>query len=521
MKLLNNYSIPLPFVVLLSLLACSSVHAHDDHDHANLTCTYGKLFVADADTGTTVHVIELNSGHNFTHETSLEVSGGVDGVDLIVSANSAVVGALYYGAEAANYTGGVTTWIHTGAEVEEDGTVGYDSPMILPNAGFQCEQPTHVTYGGEMVAFFCDGNYPLNRNSTIWILDESKLNAASMNENAIMYNTTVQSSHHGYAVVFADNRLLYSVPTPDRISRNVNGSDDELATTFVVTDLTGNVVHTIDNTGDVNTHCSGLHGNTNLHHTSIFACDEVHGGVLIISYDEGSDTFSSRALAYPVEGHRSFSLEQHSNASHIVGDLLVYDPEVGLSSIHLFAFSTDDTELMESHVLKLPTEQYPCGYSYEKSEGEFVLVMLADGLLLAYEFESKWTELARLQVVSNMTSCDQVAFTTGYSQAFVLTTEPGNATLHAIDLSEVHSEGKMAVYATSSLDFTPYSPVVAGVPPNTGCTGHEGKHGSDDDLTNSNSTGTSAGVTTATSAYNYMAVEVMSTAIAGVVALMA
>ena len=488
------------FVTFLSL-TLSSIHAESGK---HLSCTHGKLFVSDAVSGSTIHVIDLNSGSNLTVGSTVEVDGGAGANELYISDSREVVGVLYYGSEATNYTDGVVNWIHTGVELEDDGSVEYDAPTVLPNGAFDCILPLHFSANGDMIAIFCDGSYDIQDNSTIWIVDEAKLSATSTDGNAIMYNTTILSSHHGNAVLIGDDHLLYSLPTADRISRNVNGTDDELGNAFAVTDMTGTVVFTADDPSSSDTHCSGHHGIANTHHTAILACDEVHGGVLLISYDESSSAFSSRALAYPVEGHRSFHFEQYNKGPNIVGDLLVYDPSSNtsaLSSFHLFAFSSDDTQLTENHAVKLPTEQYQCGFSYEKSEGNIILAFVAEGLLLAYEFESEWTELARLQVVENMTECSQAVFASGYMQAFVLTTAADNATLHAIDLSKVRTEGKMSTYATSPIDFIPYYAVVAGVPLNSECnsTKTAGEVKSDDDIIPA-STSAAAG----TSSYFYM-----------------
>ena len=490
--------IPLLFVAFFSL-TFSVIHAESG---THSSCTYGKLFVSDGADGSTVHVIDLNSGSNLTKETTVTVNGGAAANDLYVSANTQVVGVLYYGSNATNYTDGVVNWIHTGAALEEDGTtVAYTSPTALPNAAFDCVLPLHFTSNVGMIAIFCDGNYDVFSNSTIWVIDESKLSdtsASSVDENVIIYNTTILSSHHGNSLIIDDDHLLYSLASPDRIIRNVNGTDDVLASTFAVADLSGNVVYAIDDTSNVNTSCSGHHGITNTHHTAVLACDEIHGGVLMVSYDDTSKAYSSRALAYPVEGYRSFHFEQHNNASHIVGDLLLYDGATEeLSSFHLFAFSTDDTLLTDSNIVKLPTEQYPCGFSYEKSEGNIVLVLVAEGLLLAYEFESSWTEVSRLQVVKNMTKCSQAVFASGYAQAFVLTTAVDNATIYAIDLSKIHTEGIMTTYATSSIDFLPYSAVVAGVPLSTACTVNRnstGNSSSDDGMADSSSAGATVAI---------------------------
>ena len=480
MKLSNTI---LPYFALL-LSVPSSYSSEEEHEH----CTHGKLFVSDAKNGTTIHVIELNSG-NFTKET-VHVQGGPGANDLYVSENRQVVAVLYYGSEDTNYTDGSVNWIHSGASLADDKTVTYDTPTVLPNAAFECILPLHFSANGDMISIFCDGSYDPLSNSTIWVIDESKLTAETIDENAILYNTSISSSHHGNSVPFDNgNNLFYSLPTPDRISRNSNGTADELADTFQVADMEGNEIYTIADTSNADTSCGEHHGIANTHDTVMLACGEVHGGVLMVSYDESSKTYSSRSLAYPVEGYRSFHFEQHpTNPSRIVGDLLLYDPaaNVPLSSFHLFSFSADDVQLTDSNAVKLPTEQYPCGFSYEKSQGKLILALLAEGLLLAYEFESSWKEVARLQVVENMTKCSQAVFVSGYAQAFVLT----NTTLNVIDISKAETEGTMSISYTTPIDFTPYFGVVAGVPPSTACTLNITSEEEDDDdnVTSSNST---------------------------------
>jgi hypothetical protein len=165
----------------------------------------------------------------------------------------------------------------------------------------------------------------------------------------------------------------------------------------------------------------------------------------MVIFDDDKGGYVSKAISYPSShaGHRALAIEEHPRSLYMVGDLTKFDIATkSSSSIHLFAFQKNDTSLDESRVLALPTEQYPCAFSFEKKKGQILLVFFADGSLSAYKFESSWMMLSTVQVVENMSSCDNATFASGYEQAFVLTHE--SAKLYGIDLEEVY-EGKKRV----------------------------------------------------------------------------
>ena len=481
----------LPVILWYTIIVSSCISGvHAAEEEEEVLCTHGKLFVSDTATSQ-IHVINLNLIEpvgSLVVETSVTVEGGPGAMDVYTTANGKVVATLYGGTAAANYTDGVINWIHTGIELVNHGDhsdVSFDPPTVLPNGAFRCANAVHFERNGGQIGIFCDGSFSGFINSTIWVIDESILEAGE--ESPIVYNATLLSSHHGVAVPVADDHVLYSVASPERINRGANASDYSLPSFFDVLDISnGTVIHQVDDSSSIHTHCSGYHGAAYFENTVILACDEIHGGVLIVELNETSDAaYSSRALSYPsdstYDGYRAAHFEQHTKSDYIVSDF-----NNGEDMFNLMAFQPSDTVLTEKNLLPLSTLQ--CGFALEKSAGEVVVLLMPDGMVSAYEFDSAtgWMKIAELLVYEEMSACNEVIFVVGYVQAFVITVND-DPTIYAVDLHHVH-EGEMS-YTTSSLDFVPYSAVVGGVPPLVACSfdgaEHDHDHESENDGSNS------------------------------------
>ena len=500
------------FPVLFIL--CFTIQLFVVHAEEEVLCTHGKLFLSDTTTSQ-IHVIDLNLVEpvgNLMIETSITVDGGPGGMDVYSTANGKAIATLYGGSIDMNYTDGVINWIQTGIELENHGDhsdVSFVAPTLLPAGTFRCAQAVHFERNNGDIAIFCDGSYNGYINSTVWVVDESTLSDGGA--DPIVYNTTLLGSHHGVAVPVFENHLLYSVAAPERINRNANASDYSLPSHFDVIDITtGTVIHQLNDTSNVATHCTNYHGAAYFENTIILACDDSHGGVVIVNYNETLDLYSSRALLYPsptsttYDNHRAAHFEHHTKSNYIIGDF-----NNGEDSFNLIAFSPSDTTLTEMNVLPLST--LPCGFAYEQSAGEVILILMPDGMVQAYEFEMSegWVKIAELQVVDDMSACNQAIFTVGYVQAFVITTGTTTSdtpTIYAVDLHHVHGDGteepKMT-FTTSSIDFVPYSAVVGGVPPLVACSfdgsDHHHDHGDEEEGANGTATGTNNNNNTAAS----------------------
>lgn len=462
-------------------------------------CTHGKLFLSDTSTNQ-IRVMDLNIVEpvgNLIVETTVTVDGGPGDMDLYSTANGKTIATLYGGSIDLNYTDGVVNWIHTGIELVNHGDhsdVSFNPPTVLPNGAFRCAQAVHFERNNGAIVIFCDGSYRGNVNSTVWVLDESTLTDSG--ENPMVFNTTLLGSHHGVAVPVCDNDVLYSVASPERVNRSDNASDYTLPSMFEIVDIaSGAVIYRLNDTSDADTHCSGYHGAAYFENTILLACDDVHGGVVIVDYNDTLNRYTSRALFYPTsasyDGHRAAHFEQHTKSDYIIGDF-----NDGEESFHLIAFRPSDTVLTEMNVLPLSTLQ--CGFAYEKSSGEVVLILMPDGMLLAYEYDSGmgWTKISELLVYDGMTACNEVLFVVGYVQAFVITTTNDAPTIYAVDLHHVHHDGTMT-FTTSTIDFTPYSAVVGGVPPLVACSfdGSQDHHQDDDHNNNNNHTVSKTNIT--------------------------
>lgn len=454
-----NHSIA---VLLAAPAVFSTFVAVAGHD-TDSSCTHGKLYVSDTNSNK-IHAFDVSTGkaNNLTPETNIVVAGG-PGIDLEVDASGKHVAALFRGTMNVGYTIWVINFIGTGFRVE-DQKINYVNPSLVANAAFECSRPIHFVRHDGKIAIFCDGSYveDVRNNSTVWVLEEMKF--GSTPESAIVFDTTLQGSHHGVVVPVDDNHVLYSLASSDRINRTPEGDSQSLPATFQVTDYQGNVLHSLTNETDPSLSCLGFHGSWALDNTFALACNAEHGGILIVDYMEAQEAYTSRALLYPEAyvTHRTGSFAEHPRVDFVLANFA----DAVSGEYHLMAFHPSEVALTDDHILPLDGRQ--CAFAFEQGEADIVLVLMPNGVLHAFEFDAtvnRWEEVAQSSVVPDLQTCSQALFVPGIGQAFVI--DKDNQIIFGVDLSHVH-EGKRTG-ASSTLDFVPFSAVVSGASLDAAC----------------------------------------------------
>ena len=364
------------------------------------------------------------------------------------------------------YADGHVVFLTSGTELHED-HLDVEEPALLANTAFDCARAIHFVPHDGKVAIFCDGNFGETAQeeiaSTVWVLDESKFTAD--NTSAIVFEETLAGSHHGVAIPVDDDHVLYSLASPDRIQRTEAGSAraGALPATFQVTSYDGTVMHSLTDTTSKDLSCAGFHGESGKENRFALACDDQHGGILLVDYNPEASSYTSRALSYPdgFEGHRTGSFQGHLKGEYTIGNF------AGPDANYLMAFTHEETTLTEKHMYDVGAVAQ-CAFAYEKSMTELVLLMKPDGVLEAVQFseeDGSWKKLAELEVIPGMEDCSGILFEAGFGEAYVIQT--AEQTLHVIDLSKVYS-GKMTV-SEAALGFEAFDLEVAGVPDGTAC----------------------------------------------------
>ncbi|KAL3925117.1 MAG: hypothetical protein SGILL_000622 [Bacillariaceae sp.] len=463
-------------------------------------CTQGKLFVSS--TGdTSLRVFDLSKGiENLSVESTMNIPGTGPELNLNKDSSGKVVAVIYRGTEASNYQDGAVRWVDTGVSVEphdEHAHIEYETPIMIDNAAFDCARAIHFVPHDSKIAIFCDGAITEDAlvNTTVWVVDESLFGA---DESAVIFKTTLPSSHHGVAVPVDDDHVMYSLPSPERLAGNFSRSFS-LPHTFEVVDYEGNVLHSIDDTSDVDRSCSGFHGSWAKENTFALACDDQHGGILVVDYDEGTAVYESRALAYPENfpDHRTGGFAEHHMAPLAVGNF------AATGQAHLVRFDpTSDVSITDDNVMTLGEERQ-CAFKFEESEGQLLMVLMPDGTFNVYEVEPEWKLLVSEKIVPDMVDCAEVLFAPGYGQAFIMTGY--NNKMYAIDLTHV-DEGELETSETT-LDFQPYSAVVAGAPEEAACKLSELEHDHEGGVVVQ---GSSAPVKTSVSAGMFLAIALIA-----------
>jgi hypothetical protein len=435
-------------------------------------CTHGMLYVSDA-ASSVINAFDLD-------QASLQDLSVVESIDTGMSEqwlqtnniiNNVILASVFRGTAASGFADGKVRFVHTGVSTEShaDHIHINKSPFSFRDNGLiTCARPIHYVPNDNKIAIFCDGNFGTSEeeqiNSQIWVVDEELL-ATSTSANAIIHNSTLEGSHHGVAIPLSGNHVLHSLATDDRVNRTAGASS--LPNTFQIIDLDGNPVHDINDETDQNNSCLGFHGSAAAGNAFALGCSSDHGGILVGQYVTGitKKAYLTEALLYPTtvsfDAHRTGSFADHPASSYIVGNF------AGVNSFNLIAFQPSNLEsnvMTESQIQVL--DQRLCSYDFEKSEGEYVLTWLASGVLEVYKIEPTWSLVAEIPVMDGMTDCSQAFMVSGYGQVFVI--EPETKKIRAVSLGHL-DHGHDLSLETTTLDFVPFSAVVAGVPEGASC----------------------------------------------------
>lgn len=438
---------------LLAFLQGSPFVASEGHEHEEL-CTHGLLYIADVNS-TNLRAFDLDGDSlaDLAVQSTIQVPGGNGQVLQVTGSHN--VASIYRGTEASYWADGRVNFLSTGLSQEEHGDhldLVKDGSSIIQNAGFDCARPIHFVNHDSKVAIFCDGSFdalPAQINSTVWVVDETLIGTSAA--SAIVFTDTLQGTHHGVVIPVDDDHLLYSLALPGRINREEGVSS--LPATFQVVDFDGSIMHSISDTSDPDTHCTGFHGSSAIENTFALACDASHGGIVVVEYDDVTSTYASRALSYPLEGHRTGTFAEHDKSAHVVGNFAGESNE-----FHLLAFDPTAAAVGEPHIQTLDVGQ--CEFAFEKAHGEHLLVWLPSGMLQVYSVDPIWSLVAEVQVIDNMSACSEAELVVGYNQAFIIANDPGM--VYAVDLTHVDHDESVPI-ATTTLGFNPSSAVVAGL----------------------------------------------------------
>jgi hypothetical protein len=256
-----------------------------------------------------------------------------------------------------------------------------------------------------------------------------------------------------------DNHVLISVPTPERVNRALDASS--LPDGFTVYDYDAQVLHGLNEVEDPGRSCSGFHGSGVVGNSFVFACDQDHGGLLVVEYGEAV-TYTSRAVSHPDKfmAYRTGTLRSTRESELIVGNFANTDR--GTEDYKLVVFSPRDQQgtIDEDQYLNLDGPQ--CAFEFDQSEGEdLILVWMPTGNLLVYAIHPEWMLIADIQVIADMSSCDGTQMTAGQGHAYVMRGES------LLDVN-IHDLTSVEI-STFELGFTPSSAVVTGLPAGHAC----------------------------------------------------
>ncbi|KAL7573870.1 hypothetical protein ACA910_012438 [Epithemia clementina (nom. ined.)] len=426
------------------------------------TCTRGKLFVIDANSST-VNIWNLDSLDPFAvAPVKITPTNDNNPADIVyASYTSNYVTLINMGQEANNYTDGDVHFIDAGVDGDVVHSMGVvqGSPRLV-NFNIECARPIHYTHNDDKIAIFCDGFAPAGINSTVWIVDETKLLNDDASQSALLFNETLVASHHGVTVPIDDKRVLYSVPVPERVAGNVS-HQYSLPAGFEVRDFDGVLVHGINEANDNPPSCAGFHGSGHQDNTFAFACNQDHGGILILNYGT-TGTYTTRAISYPsaYSTYRTGAFTDHKKSKFFIGSFGSGDKR--------FLVSIDPNQvedvISEDQLIRLSAAQ--CSFDFEQSGGQLVLAWMPTGNLQVYMVDP-WVLVSDIQVVSasetSSVGCQNTRLVAGHGYAYILHT----STLYEVDIRDLSN----ALIKKTALDFLSYRGVVAGVPSTYACDG--------------------------------------------------
>jgi hypothetical protein len=222
-------SLPVSLSVLLMAAMSSDKAAnaagHDGSDGAHdPECTHGKLYIMD-DSTSNVYVVDVHDGlsDNMIIGTALTLPSEGSGGLTVYGPPADPLLVQYRGVEP-DFDGFVRV-IDTGFSFDDHGDHGhieYTDASVYSNAIIEdCPRPIHEVRNGGRIAIFCDGAFdaaPEQKNTTIFIVDESKLGTdASSTTSAIVHTTTLEVCRPYFcgtllcAVLCNDGLIFYSL----------------------------------------------------------------------------------------------------------------------------------------------------------------------------------------------------------------------------------------------------------------------------------------------------------------------
>jgi hypothetical protein len=437
--------------VLVYFLAFNSLQS------VSSDCTHGRLFIADADSAK-VYAYDIDGSHQTVLINTIETFSGLGPQYLVTSSTEGTVTAFYRGKTENSWQDGTVSFIRVGVAPSSHDVAGFaaekEDPSLVDNFHINCTRPIHHVAHDQKIAIFCDGAFDDNINSTVWVVDERNFGEG---EQPLVFTKELAGSHHGVVVPVDDNHVLVSVAVPERVAKAADSS--ALPDGFTVYDYDSQVLHGLNEVEDPSRSCLGFHGSGVVSNSFVFACDEDHGGLLVVDYGE-TVAYTSRALSYPdnFQDHRTGSLESSLGSELVVGNFA----DRGTNDYKLVVFSPKDQQgtIEDDQILNLDAPQ--CSFQFEKSDGEdLILVWMPTGNLRVYAIRPEWMLIADIQVIADMSSCDGTQMAAGQGHAYVMRGESlFDVVLHDLTSVEIN---------TSSLGFTPSSAVVAGVPAGHAC----------------------------------------------------
>jgi hypothetical protein len=425
-------------------------------------CTHGRLFIADADSANVyaydIDGSDIDGSHQTVLINTIETFSGLGPQFLVASSTEETVTAVYRGKKENSWQDGSVSFIRVGVAPSSHEVAGFatekEDPSLVDNFHINCTRPIHHVSHDQKIAMFCDGAFDDNINSTVWVVDERNFGEG---KQPLVFTTELAGSHHGVVVPVDDNHVLVSVAVPERVAKAADSS--ALPDGFTVYDYDSQVLHGLNEVEDPSRSCLGFHGSGVVSNSFVFACDEDHGGLLVVDYGEAA-AYTSRALSYPdkFQAHRTGSLVSSPGSELVVGNFA--DRDAKDYKLVVLSPKVQQDAIEDDQILNLDAPQ--CSFQFEKSDGEdIILVWMPTGNLRVYAIDPEWMLIADIQVIADMSSCDGTQMAAGAGHAYVM---QGESLLDVVlhDLTSVDIK-------TSALGFTPSSAVVAGVPAGHAC----------------------------------------------------
>jgi hypothetical protein len=436
------------------LICLRFVNGHEGEQE----CSHGLLYISEAGKDITVpvlHIFELDHDLATLKENStLTGFAGKPNQALGSTETGRYLTSTYWGNKTNGYKDGVVNFVDTGVSKESHGDhfhIDQVAPTIV-NTKLECGPVWHSWSHSGRVTLFCDGNRTENITSTFFLIDESLLGNST---NAIVYNKSLEGSHHGMAVPMDTSHVLHSLYDAD----HEWGSD-----LLVVADLQGNVIHRLDNMDDPKSHCTDYHGGGAIDNTVVMCCADKALGV---DYNPNSNAVNTRVLTFPDTygaKHRCGEIHPSKMNKYAIGDFSDWDAEP--YQAHLMAFPIDATVITDKDVIIV--EGGICKFDLEKSAEKHVVAMAKNGTVFVFEYgrPNGWIKVASVEGAKfGLTDCDNANFTVGYTQFFV--SEWSSKKLFMVDMSKVNS-GSLDIKSMQLL-YTPGEMIVGGVPTGAGC----------------------------------------------------